>query len=56
MKLENYTNVKLKNGKEGAIVEVFENAYFVDVSDDILTVQDKDIAEYYKDGAWHKMK
>lgn len=62
MKFENYTDVKLKNGQEGCIVEVFEDAYFVDISnhtyddpeiDYIKTVKDCDIEAYWKDGTWN---
>lgn len=61
MKLKNYTSVKLKDGRKGAIVEVFDGAYLVDVSgpeendpavDWTPEVREEDIEAYYKDGHW----
>lgn len=52
MSYSKYTNVILKDGKEGTIIEVFDDSYFVeidsptddaDVWDCVLTVTDDDI-------------
>lgn len=61
MKLKNYTDVKLKNGVEGTIVEVFDTGYIVDIAgpeendpavDWTPEVREEDIEAYYKDGHW----
>lgn len=50
--IKNYTDVILKDGRSGTIIEVFDDAYYVeidpptedaDVWDCILTVTDEDI-------------
>lgn len=52
MRYSAYTDVILKDGKEGTIIEVFDDAYFVEIDpptnnanvwDCILTVTDDDI-------------
>ena len=57
MKRDNYTNVTLKDGRQGTIIEVFDDSFFVeidppndnsDVWDCIITAKDEDFVSEYR--------